>query len=175
MIITITGDPGSGKSTVGKELAKKLGYKFYSMGDLRGEMAAEKGMTIDEFNKLGETDPSTDKKADEYQTKLATQDKIIIDSRLGWHFLPKAFKIKLTVDEKIAAERILKNPRKDEKTYTSVNELLDANKKRQACDAMRYKKWYGIDTAKAKFDIVIDTTHKTVEEITKEILAKIKT
>ena len=38
MIITISGLPGSGKSTIGKMLAKKLGYKFYSMGDLRGKI-----------------------------------------------------------------------------------------------------------------------------------------
>jgi len=36
MIITIAGEGGSGKSTVARILAKKLDYKHYSTGDLRG-------------------------------------------------------------------------------------------------------------------------------------------
>ena len=59
MIITISGIPGSGKTTVGRMLAEKLGYKFYSIGDLRGKMAMERGMTIDQLNELGKTDGRT--------------------------------------------------------------------------------------------------------------------
>ncbi|MCX6741353.1 MAG: AAA family ATPase, partial [Candidatus Parcubacteria bacterium] len=46
MIITLSGKPGSGKTTVAKILAEKLGYKFYSTGDLRGQMAMKRGLTI---------------------------------------------------------------------------------------------------------------------------------
>jgi len=49
MIITISGLPGSGKTTVAKKLSKKLNYEFISVGDLKGQFAKEKGMTIDEF------------------------------------------------------------------------------------------------------------------------------
>ncbi|MBU0540313.1 AAA family ATPase, partial [Patescibacteria group bacterium] len=68
MIITISGVPGSGKTTVAKILAERLGMKFYSMGDLRGKMATERGLTIDELNKLGETEAFTDNDVDTYQT-----------------------------------------------------------------------------------------------------------
>jgi len=50
MIITIGGEPGSGKSTVANIVAQKLGYKHYSTGDLRGEIAMRHGLTIDELN-----------------------------------------------------------------------------------------------------------------------------
>ena len=70
MIITISGVPGSGKSTAGKSVARKLGYEYVSMGDFRGKMAMERGLTIDELNKLGEKEDWTDRQADEYQREL---------------------------------------------------------------------------------------------------------
>ena len=51
MIITISGKPGAGKTTVGKAVAARLGLEFYSMGDLRGKMASDRGLTIDELSK----------------------------------------------------------------------------------------------------------------------------
>ncbi|NIO22939.1 MAG: AAA family ATPase, partial [Candidatus Aenigmarchaeota archaeon] len=70
MIITIAGQAGSGKSSVAEFLAKRLGFKRYSMGDLRRKAAYERGMTLAEFNKLGEKDDFTDRFVDELQEKL---------------------------------------------------------------------------------------------------------
>jgi cytidylate kinase len=42
MIITIAGTVGSGKSTVGRIIAKRLGLKHYSIGDLMREMAEQR-------------------------------------------------------------------------------------------------------------------------------------
>ena len=69
MILTIAGDPGSGKTTVAKKVAAQLGYNRYSGGDMRSTVAQERGMTIDELNDLGMkedwTDKETDKKVEE--------------------------------------------------------------------------------------------------------------
>ncbi len=46
MIITITGNPDSGKSTLGKKLAKKLGYKRYYIGQIRRDEAKKNGYDI---------------------------------------------------------------------------------------------------------------------------------
>ncbi|MBI2473155.1 AAA family ATPase [Candidatus Uhrbacteria bacterium] len=84
MIITITGIPGAGKSTIAKVLSKKLNVPWYSVGDLRGKMAKERGLTIDELNHLGETQDFTDKEVDQYQEKLGKeQDGFIMDGRLS--------------------------------------------------------------------------------------------
>ncbi|MGH9879179.1 MAG: nucleoside monophosphate kinase, partial [Nitrososphaerales archaeon] len=53
MIITIAGRPGSGKTTVAKEVAKRLGFKHLSTGDMRGQLAMEHGLTIDQLNEIG--------------------------------------------------------------------------------------------------------------------------
>lgn len=175
MIITISGLPGSGKSTVGKRLAKQLGYRFYSMGDLRGKMAMERGMSIDQLNKLGESEVWTDQEADEYQKKLAqTEDNFVIDGRLSWHFIPQSFKVFLTVDVEEGARRIFKRQRPDEPPVTSVQEMAAQIRARIASDNTRYQKWYGVQFNDPKnYDVVINTTRGGQKQVVKEIVARL--
>lgn len=172
MIITISGLPGSGKSTIGKMLAEKLGFHFYSVGDLRGKMATDKGMTIEELNKLGESELWTDKEADDYQIELARrEDDFIVDGRISFHFIPQSFKIFLTVDTDIGAERIFTHPRSDEKPASSIEQLKVAMEQRMQSDAMRYKKYYGITYPDPKaFDLVINTSNLIPEQILDKIM-----
>lgn len=172
MIIAISGLPGSGKSTIGKKLAKKLEYKFYSMGDLRGKMAMDRGMTIDELNELGKKEDWTDKQADEYQIELAKkEDNFIIDGRIAFHFIPQSFKVFLNVDSKEGAQRVFENQRPDEEKAKSVQELEQRMIKRANDDDSRYKKYYGISFRdKSKFDLVVDTTKINPEQVVEKIL-----
>ena len=59
-IITLSGQLGSGKSTIGKMLATRLDYTFYSTGSAQRKIAAERGLTTLELNKLSMTDSSID-------------------------------------------------------------------------------------------------------------------
>ena len=82
MIITISGKPGSGKSKISKELAKKLKYKHYSVGDLQGKLAIERGLTITEMMTLEKNNPKIHKEVDKKTEKLGkTKDNFVID---GW-------------------------------------------------------------------------------------------
>jgi predicted cytidylate kinase len=176
MIITISGLPGSGKTTVGRIIAKKLGYKFYSIGDLRGRMAMERGLTIDQLNELGMKEAWTDKEVDAYQEELGKkEDNFVIESRLGFYFIPESVKIFLGVDLKKAAERVFRDQRPDEKTKASVAETLESMKKRIQSDKMRYRKYYGIADFmdRAHYDIVIDTTGLTIKEVVDKIMMKL--
>ena len=176
MIITITGIPGAGKSTIATLLSKKLNIPWYSVGDLRGKMAKERGLTIDELNHLGETQDFTDKEVDQYQEKLGKeQNGFIMDGRLSWHFIPHSFKIFLDVDSQKAAQRIFaaskEGLRLDEKPYNSVEEVAQAITKRLASDQKRYQQYYFVDYLdKKNYDLVIDTTDKTPEKISELIL-----
>ncbi|MBI4280635.1 cytidylate kinase family protein [Candidatus Uhrbacteria bacterium] len=172
MIITLSGLPGSGKSTVGRRLAERLGYRFYSMGDLRGKMALERHLTIDELNVLGEKEEWTDREVDEYQEKLGkTEDNLVIDGRLSFHFIPPSFKIFLTVDPRVGAERIFARQRPDEKTASSIEELQKQLQERVASDEARYGRWYGLNFRHPKnFDLVIDSTNLAPEEVVNRIL-----
>src|SRR3989339_951321 len=172
MIIAISGLPGSGKSTIGKILAQKLGYKFYSMGDLRGKTALQRGMTIDELNKLGETEEWTDKDIDAYQEKLGkTENNFIVDGRLSFHFIPQSFKIFLDVDPGSGAERVFKHQRPDEAQVATPEELRKMMLKRVGDDDLRYKKYYSVSFRdKSKFDLVVDTTDLTPTQILDRIM-----
>ncbi len=176
MIITISGLPGSGKTTVGKLLAEKLGFKFHSIGDLRGRMAMDKGLTIDQLNEIGMEEEWTDKEADEYQkTLVRKEDNLVIESRLGFYFIPESLKIFLKVDLKAAAERIFKDQRPDEENKRNAEEILESMKKRIESDSRRYKKYYGVDFLDEKnYDHVIDTTDLTIDQVVDKIIKMVE-
>ncbi len=179
MIISLTGIPGSGKTTVRNMLAQQLGLTRYSMGDVFGKLAVEHGMTIGAFNEFAKTKPEVDHQVDAHQTTLAEQeDNFIIDSRLAWHFIPRSFKVFLDVDLTEAAQRIYSakqaNPesRKDEPDYGSIDEVKTAIEKRLIADNERYKALYGVEYLDHKnYDIVIDTTHTPPVDVAAQILA----
>ncbi len=177
MIITISGTPGAGKGTVGRLLAKKLKYKFYSMGDIRRRYAQEHGMTIEKLNKLSEKDPTSDKLVDEYQTQIGKkEDNIVIDSRLGFYFIPKSFKIFLEADETIRVQRIMNDQRGSEK-YNSMKEAIEGLRERQASDKKRYQKLYRLnpyDVTAIDYDLLLDTSSNTPEELVEMILKIVK-
>jgi cytidylate kinase len=177
MIITITGMPGSGKTTIAKMLSETLGIPWYSMGDLRGKMAKERGMTIDEFNILGEKEAFTDKEIDTYQKHLGqTKNTFIIDGRLSWYFIPHSFKVFLDIDKQEGAKRIFESSKKDpermdEKKYLSKEEVLEALQKRIESDKKRYQKYYQVDIMKKEhYDLVVDTTTLSAKEVSQYIL-----
>lgn len=178
MIITLGGLPGAGKSTIKKLLADELGLKSYSMGDMRGEMAKSRGITIDELNEIGLNDASTDLEIDAFQKTLAeSQDDFVIDGAMSWHFIPQSKKIYLAVDPAVAAARIFAdrqhNPnRNDEPEYQSVDATQAALAARAAQNDARYHKWYGVSYLDPKnYDLVIDTSHLTSDEVLQQILA----
>ncbi|MCR4311781.1 MAG: cytidylate kinase family protein, partial [Candidatus Uhrbacteria bacterium] len=173
MIIALSGLAGSGKSTVKSLLAKRLGYKAYSVGDLRGKMALERGITIDELNTIGLEHDFTDKEADDYQARLGKkEDNFVIDGWLSWLFIPHAVKVFLNVEPDEGARRIYQakqhNPqsRKDEPVYPSVEAAKQAIAERTASNVARYKKWYNADFLDLKhYDLVIDTTTNSPEKV----------
>lgn len=175
MIITISGPPGSGKNTVADALAKKLNYKHYSMGDIRRKMAQDRGMTIADFNKLGEKEFFTDKEVDGYQTELGKkEDNFIVDGRLSYHFIPNSLKIFLDVTLEVGAKRIFGAKRKGEE-FKNLDEAIASVKSRVQSDKARYKKYYNLDyTDKSQYDYVVDTTNLSVDGVVNKILSMIE-
>ncbi|MDO8741237.1 MAG: nucleoside monophosphate kinase [Candidatus Woesearchaeota archaeon] len=173
MIITISGKPGSGKSTVGKLIAKKLKFRHYSIGDLRREIAKKHGLTIDELNKIGEKEVWTDKEVDDYLKRLGqTEDNFIVDGWISFYFIPDSIKIFLDVDLHEAAKRIFKDQRPDEDHKDSINEVFKMIKKRLEETTRRYEKHYGIKdfTDKKYYDLIINTTNLTINQVADKML-----
>ena len=175
MIITISGTPGSGKSTVAKAVAKELKLKHFSAGDFMREIAESKGVSLMELSKLAEKDPSIDREVDERTKHLALKDNFVIDSRLAFHFIPKAVKVFLSVDPKIAAKRawkdIVARKRHTEQDLKSEAEVLSAVKNRLESECRRYEEYYGVDYLDEKnYDLAVDTSNLSIEESIQAVL-----
>lgn len=179
MIVSISGTPGSGKSTIAKRLAQELGFKRYYMGGMRRQAAKERGMTLEEYNRLGEEDPSTDLEVDRFQEELGrTEDDFVIEGRTSFHFIPHSFKVFLDVDLREAARRILHDEAQDERNEEvgmGVEEKARNLEERMASDERRYQKYFDIRCYdKEHYDLVIDTTRLTPDEVFERVLSAVK-
>ena len=177
MLITMWWKAWSGKGTVSKLLAKELGYEIVSIGDMKRKLAAEMWINIIEFNKMWD-DPEKsaefDLKYEEYQKNLKLTDNIILDSRLWFYAQPKAFKILLDVDEEVAGERIFKAERDTDKHATKKHAINEV-KERNSSDEARYMKLYNVDLWNPNnYNLVIDTSERTPEEVLQIILDEFK-
>ena len=145
MIITISGKAGSGKSTIAKQLSKKLKLKHYSIGDLMRQIALDKGISLNELSKQAESDKSIDKELDKKQIALKNKDNFIIDGRLTAFFIPNAdLKVFLDCDDEVRAERIQKDERKGEKNQ-EIDEIIENIEQREKSERKRYKELYKVD------------------------------
>jgi len=181
MKITISGTPGSGKSTIAKALAQKLGMKHYSIGDLMKSLAQKKGISLMEFAKQAEKDVKIDHYLDDELVKLSKkEDDFVIETRTGFHFIPDSIKIFVKVSPEVAAERLLRDvkagKRKTESEIQTKEEALKLVKERLESERKRYKKYYGIDFLDEKnYDFVLNTSKLDIDGSVKKALAFIKT
>lgn len=179
MNITITGNLGSGKSSVAKILKEK-GYEIVSTGNIFRQLAMEKGLSVEEFNKqvneaASRGDRSVDKMIDDTTTKIGEErDNIVFDSRLAWHFAPKSFKVFVITDIDEASRRVYNDSlRANSESYESQEACKKALINRQKLETVRYKEIYDIDYYDmSNYNLVIESTNAAPAEIAQEILDK---
>ncbi|NTV23322.1 MAG: AAA family ATPase [Nanoarchaeota archaeon] len=172
MIIAISGTAGSGKSTIAKMLAEKLGYRHYSSGDFQREIAKEKGITIEELGELEKKDPSIDRMVDDRQRTLGKkEDDFVIDGWLAPCFIPHAFKVFMDGDIKERAHRVLlREPQK----YKDDKDAVDKIMLREDTNRTRWMKLYSFDFRKKEnYDLVLETTGMGVQTVFDMVLKKL--
>jgi len=173
MIITLGGKAGSWKWTVAKLLSEKLGYEIISIWNLKRKLAEEMGLSISEFNLLGEKPENQhefDLKYEEYQKNLDLNAQVILESRLWFLCQPNAFKVFLNVSDEVASQRIL-NDKRTTDHFFSPEEALQVTKKRNQDDQNRYLSLYNIDLwDSTQYNLTIDTSNLTPEEVVNKIL-----
>ena len=177
MLISITGRLGSGKSTICNLLKDNYGYQIYSTGAVQREYARAHGLTTLELNQRMKEHPNLDAELDNTVTKISIERKdenLIFDSRMAWHFAKGTFKIFLTIEPTEAAKRVMANQRGDEEKYATEEEACEKLIERSRVERARFMNIYGVDYYDYNnFDLVIDTTEKTPDEIIGIILTKI--
>ena len=196
-IITISGEPASGKSTVVKYLKseyEKIGFNVHiiSVGNTFRDLAKKEYLKMYpnriEVNLADmQTDPTfiaktdmLDKMVDSEIAKRGKEinsierpnDVYIIDSRLAWNNIPESYAIRLTVNEYIAGDRVFKDKTRGiEDQYDSVEEAIIKTRERKLAEILRYKEKYNVDlTDKDNYDLIVDTSYSNTNELAQIII-----
>ena len=171
-IITLTGKPGSGKSSTADRVAELLGYTRYSSGHMVREILQKQGMTLAEYNQKAKRDHALDTRVDEKLRSLREAKDIVIDARLGFYWIPESFKVYLDLDIDVATARIFKDSISNQgriKSGERTPDLATASEavhKRMREEQQRFRRLYNIDPFNtSRFDLVIDTSRHSPETV----------
>ena len=196
-IITISGEPVSGKSSVVKLLIEKYqeqGYRVHviSTGELFRKKVKEEYLKmypnrtnvsladIQEDKTFSEKLKLIDEKIDgdieeigkEINSEERPNDVYIIDSRLAWNNIPNSFAVRLTVNDKIAGQRVFNDKSRgsiDE--YESIEKAIEKTRQRKQSEIARYKMRYGVDLANPEnYKLIVDTSYSNSEELAEIIM-----
>lgn len=151
--IVISGEIGTGTSTLAKNLAEKLGWQMRSFGDYFRAYVKENNIEL--WNKLDVPTEWEYKMDGEFRRKLETEEHLVIDGHYQGYLakdLAAVYRILLVCDNKISEARIL------HRQHTHV-ETVETIKKRRQGLRDSFKKLYGdADYFNPKlFHLVIDT------------------
>ncbi len=176
MIITISGTPGSGKSTIGKRLAAYLNYRRYDMGALMREDAHDRGMSLSEYHRVTAVNPRGDNLIDAFQRRIGrTKKRAVVEGRLSFHFIPKSLKIFLSVSTAVGARRIWKQlqhstARNEGPQLRTLAQVAHSLARRMNGDRQRYLRYYGVNPfLKRHYDLWLDTSKLTPDAVFRQV------
>lgn len=166
LVVAVSGQAGSGKTTHAKIIAETFGLRYVSSGMLFREIAKQRGVSLLELHKIAEKDHSIDRLVDENTRREAEKGGVVLEGHLtAWIVKDLAhIKIYLKADLEERARRIAE---REGKSYEeALREILE----REESNRRRYLKIYGIDIRDLSiFDLVIDTTRLPKESVAKVI------
>lgn len=154
MIITVSGPPGSGTSTLSKRVATHFGLTLISSGDVFRAMAEKRGVSLEEFGQIAEKNGDIDMEIDRRQRELSKQaGNFLFEGRLSGWFIEADLRIMLKTDVRVRARRI------SQRENIPLTQAMDETMMRQQSEAMRYRDYYNIDIADlSPYDLVIESS-----------------
>lgn len=167
--IVISGQIAAGSSTAAKTLAQKLNRQYHSAGDFFRQYFIEHNIPL--YDKAQVPD-KLDQQIDQELTKLADQEGVVIDADYAGYFtrnMPHVLKVLLTCDYQTRLARALT------RVHTHVETEEEIKKREEGLDT-KFRKLYANENFLDPkfFDLVIDTTNTSPEEVTKQIINKFK-
>jgi cytidylate kinase len=170
--ITISGEPGCGKTTVARLVADRLSIPYVSTGALQRELAAERGLTTLELNLISESDPTVDSEIDSRTIKLAAKPSgMVVDSRLAWRFLPRSLKVFIVCPAETAGRRVFDSKRNDE-IYADAADAARALSVRFSLECKRFFSKYNADLRQLRnYDLIVDSSMLLAKHIAAAIVS----
>lgn len=165
--VAISGELGSGKSSVAKRLAEVYSLRVVSTGDIQRSIARSLQLSTLETNWLAERDSMIDTQVDKVTKDLGmAPEPIVFDSRMAWHMVPNSYRVHLLVDPLVAAKRLHSTRSSPTEQYESASHARDLAEERYLSEQRRFLATYGVDVFSLRnYDLVIDTSGVDIEEV----------
>ncbi len=170
--ITIFGWVGTGKTSVGKELAKRFNYDFISSGNIFRAEAESLGIGMHELEELYNQDPERDKNLDNKMAEYGqTHNNFIAYRRWVCHLIPFTNNLNLVSVTYHRPRRVA-----EREGISLAAAKHDITFREEVCQK-RYQEVYGLTTIAPDniFDLIIDTTQLNFTEVVDKVEAFLKT
>ena len=170
MLVTVSGLPGSGTSTVARLVAQRLGIAHVDGGTVFRSMASEAGLDVRQFSSVAEADADIDVELDARLAAIAREGNVVLESRLAaWIAANEGVShtsVWIDGDERVRAQRVAR------REGIEPAQALEANRAREASERLRYETLYGIDLDdRSVYDLVIDATNEPADAVAMSIVA----
>jgi cytidylate kinase len=136
------------------------------------QILAEKGLSLAEYNENARNDHALDDAVDDRLRNLRDKKDIVIDSRLGFYWIPESFKVYLDLDIEVATVRIYNDATSNAArsgTGEGTASLLDVShqvKTRMEEERSRFRAMYHVDPYDlSHFDLIIDTSRHSPQTV----------
>ena len=164
MKIAISGLTGVGKTTVADIVAQWLDIPHIRLSFK--DLAAEKGISLFEYQKMAEKDPSVDREFDEFQKKvLRSKDSYVASTWLAPWLDDTDINVWLYADLDTRVKRI------SNRESLSSEEARGYIDRKDSSNIKRYKELYNIDIRdRDRFHICVNTSLYSPKEVAEIII-----
>ncbi len=165
-IVTISGPPGSGKTTAGRLAALTAGVPFRSAGELFRAEAASRGVDLDQLSRMAESDPSIDQSLDQRLLDEA-RPREIVEGRITGALLRRrsvpVFYVVVDAEDSVRFQRV------SERDHLPLEEARRRTSAREKSEQERFWRYYQVELRSETADLKVDSTRLPPSEVARLI------
>lgn len=165
-VVTLTGPPGSGKTTAGRLAAERLGLAFVSAGALFRAEAQRRGMDLAKFSRFAEQHEEVDRELDDRMLTWADAGHLLEGRITGalcrQRAIPTVYLV-VTAPEEVRVARIAG------RDGGRADEVRAATRRREQSETDRYRRYYAIDLARERADLTVDSARLSPAQVADQL------